>query len=425
MDRRDDSLENDALDVGASEGQQSYTEREQRLADEARLTRDLERERDDRERSHDLEVARDADRAEEPSAGDQLGEAAGGISGVVAGAAIGSLAGPLGTLIGGIAGAIGGWWAGRAIAEAAARVTDADEEHYRAHYAGLGARRATGSYDEARPAYHLGHIAGYNPGYAGREFDEIEPELERGWSTAPETARHDWTGMREYARAGYTRSRDAARDASWLGQEEAVRTGDSFENATPDLASAAASRPALEGEEISPAMLDYMADNSEGSSGSRPLGDRSTTSGAPTDANAGQSSQGSSGSFASSTSGSVPGDAETPRGTSERASSMEAVPDPASERERAPDNTGGSTERSDAVPGRSPSSASGGAGTSSAGTERPSFNDPAGPANADRSLSGQRDDGAVFSMDEGRETRSIGDADDKDGRRMRDGEERY
>ena len=36
-----------------------------------------------------------------PSLGDEAGEAVGGVSGVVAGAAIGSAAGPIGTIIGG------------------------------------------------------------------------------------------------------------------------------------------------------------------------------------------------------------------------------------------------------------------------------------------------------------------------------------
>src|SRR6185503_17029757 len=58
-----------------------------------------------------------------PSVADEIGEAAGGIAGVLLGAGIGLSAGPVGTLIGGIAGAIGGWWTGRAIAEAAEKLT--------------------------------------------------------------------------------------------------------------------------------------------------------------------------------------------------------------------------------------------------------------------------------------------------------------
>ena len=66
-----------------------------------------------------------------PSHLDEAGEAAGGIGGTLAGAAIGSVAGPVGTLIGGIAGAMGGWWTGRAVTEAASKLTKEDDEYYR------------------------------------------------------------------------------------------------------------------------------------------------------------------------------------------------------------------------------------------------------------------------------------------------------
>jgi hypothetical protein len=146
----------------------------------------------------------DGRRAGEP-AGDEIGEAVGGISGVLTGAAIGSLGGPIGTIIGGIAGAVSGWWAGRAISEAAYHATHDDEEHYRTgHAAPAGAAR---SYDDVRPAYQVGHLAGRNPDYAGRTFEEVEPDLRHGWS-AHVSARHGpWDEAREYARMAFERSR--------------------------------------------------------------------------------------------------------------------------------------------------------------------------------------------------------------------------
>ena len=115
-----------------------------------------------------------------PGVADHVGEAAGGIGGVAAGAAIGSIAGPIGTVIGGIAGAVGGWWAGRAVAEAATAVTTDDDNYYRKHYDAtpIGDR----SYDQVRPAYHIGQIAARNPDYRGRSFDDIDADLRRGWA---------------------------------------------------------------------------------------------------------------------------------------------------------------------------------------------------------------------------------------------------
>lgn len=141
-----------------------------------------------------------------PSTADRIGQAAGGITGVVAGAAAGTAGGPLGVLLGGIAGAVGGWWTGRAIVEAMEDITESDEQFYRQHFARAG--EAPAAYASARSAYLLGDVAAANPGYEGRAFEDVEPELERGWRAA---ATADWAAMREYARVGFTRGRDRRR----------------------------------------------------------------------------------------------------------------------------------------------------------------------------------------------------------------------
>ena len=148
----------------------------------------------------------------EPTVADLVGEAAGGITGVIAGAAIGSLAGPVGTVIGGIAGAVGGWWSGRAISEAVERLTEDDETYYRRHHAhqhaprqGSSTPEPARSYEDARPAYHLGHIAGMNPDYQGRQFEEIETELQRGWTDDVRNRYGEWDAVRGYVEAGFNR----------------------------------------------------------------------------------------------------------------------------------------------------------------------------------------------------------------------------
>jgi hypothetical protein len=162
-------------------------------------------------------------------AGNLVGETVGSVSGVATGAALGSLGGPVGTVIGALAGAIGGWWAGRGISETAASYSHDDDTHYQDHHirltprtaaadataaasgagmgAGMSAAGGASAYDAARPAYQLGHLAGRNPDYAGRSFDEVEADLQRGW-TSDVAARHgDWTSVRPYARTAYDRSR--------------------------------------------------------------------------------------------------------------------------------------------------------------------------------------------------------------------------
>lgn len=165
------------------------------------------------DRIHDVndgKIERAKDRAlgkhdKHPDAADLVGEAAGGVTGVLTGAAIGSAVGPLGTIIGGLAGAVGGWWAGRAISEAAEALTEEDEAYYRSHYAKSGTPPADRSYDDVRPAYHLGHIASRNPNFRGRTWEEVEPELRRGWSDDVSKRHGSWESLRGYAREGYAR----------------------------------------------------------------------------------------------------------------------------------------------------------------------------------------------------------------------------
>jgi len=140
----------------------------------------------------------------DPSLGDEIGEATGGIAGALLGAGIGSSAGPVGTLLGGVAGAIGGWWTGRAIAEAAEKLSAEDDQDFRAHYESSTERISDQSYDDIRGAYFLGHIASNNPNFVDREFTEIEPELARGWRDC--TARPcDWEQARAFVGEGYRR----------------------------------------------------------------------------------------------------------------------------------------------------------------------------------------------------------------------------
>jgi hypothetical protein len=150
-----------------------------------------------------------------PSAADHVGQAAGGITGVVAGAAIGATAGPIGVVLGGIAGAIGGWWSGRALAEAAEDITEADEQYYQQDFERSSTERRVdpqqrARFDEARSAYYLGDLASANPDYAARSFDEVEADLARGWATS-RASHEEWPVVRQYASVGFRHGRERRR----------------------------------------------------------------------------------------------------------------------------------------------------------------------------------------------------------------------
>ena len=130
----------------------------------------------------------------------------GAVAGAAAGATAGTLtAGPVGTIIGAIAGAIGGGAAGLGAADHA-MPTDEDEAYYRSHHETATRGLADAAYDRARPAYHLGHVAALNPDWRGRRFEEIEPELRRGWTDDVRARHGEWTSASGFARAAYERT---------------------------------------------------------------------------------------------------------------------------------------------------------------------------------------------------------------------------
>ncbi len=170
-----------------------------------------------------------------PSHVDEAGEAVGGIGGVLAGAAIGSVAGPVGTLIGGIAGAMGGWWGGRAVTEAASKLTKDDDEYYRSSYELSPNRLADRTYDDVRPAYHLGHVAAHNPDYAGKDWNAVQSDLQRGWSADQSKKYGEFSTVSGYAAEGFTRGRSTLGNAAGATANAASTVGNKAANAVDDL----------------------------------------------------------------------------------------------------------------------------------------------------------------------------------------------
>lgn len=129
-----------------------------------------------------------------------LGGAAGGALGV----GLGALLGPAGMIVGGLAGAVGGWWAGQSVGEATDDFNDETDEHYRSLHSQHHADRC--DFDEARGFYRLGRLARRNPDYEGRSFQEIEPELRRGWRDEGAGPFKSWDEVRPFVSTGYDHS---------------------------------------------------------------------------------------------------------------------------------------------------------------------------------------------------------------------------
>jgi hypothetical protein len=185
-----------------------------------------ERERRDPLENHPLrdtlEMEADVRRKERPDATrdapkDSAAPAAvGGVGGAIAGAGVGTVVGgPIGTVIGALAGAVGGWWAGKAAADANTVFTLEDDTFYRQQYETAAGKLGDPSYDEIRHAYQLGHIARSNPSYSNKAFEEIESELERGWTADLKSKYGEWSTVRPYVREGYLRRRENLHDSAF------------------------------------------------------------------------------------------------------------------------------------------------------------------------------------------------------------------
>jgi hypothetical protein len=104
---------------------------------------------------------------------------------------------PAGVIIGTLAGTVGGWW--NKASELKQHMPEEEERACRIHFATFAGSGLT--FDQARSGYILGYVAGCNPGYQGRAFDDVEPDLRQGFA-ADDT---EYDVLREFARYGYSR----------------------------------------------------------------------------------------------------------------------------------------------------------------------------------------------------------------------------
>jgi hypothetical protein len=135
--------------------------------------------------------------------GTGLGAASAGVTGVAIGGALG---GPVGAAIGGLAGAIGGGLAGKGVAE----VLDptAEDAYWSSEYRNAPYYEDPYEYADYAPAYRVGYEGFGVYGMAGREYEDVEPDLaaqysrNRGtskleWEKAKAATRHAWDRIKE------------------------------------------------------------------------------------------------------------------------------------------------------------------------------------------------------------------------------------
>ncbi len=141
----------------------------------------------------------DPDRTNADTGSHPVGTGVGALGGAATGAAVGSAAGPVGTVVGGVVGAVAGGVAGHSVA---AMIDPAAEDAYwRDNYRNESYADGDLGYDQYAPAYRTGYT-GYGK-YAGREWDEVENDLQHDYERAKGKSSLAWSDAKHATKAAW------------------------------------------------------------------------------------------------------------------------------------------------------------------------------------------------------------------------------
>ena len=132
------------------------------------------------------------------------------LGGAAAGAATGTVAGPVGTIAGAAVGAVVGGLAGKGVAEAID--PSREDDYWRSNFTGRSYVEGGSTFDDYGPAYGYG-VESFGR-YPGRVFDDVEPDLSRGWSTGHGTSSLSWDHAKHAVRDAWNRVSGSDRSAT-------------------------------------------------------------------------------------------------------------------------------------------------------------------------------------------------------------------
>ncbi len=132
-----------------------------------------------------------------------VGVGVGAAGGAATGAAIGTIAGPIGTIVGGAVGAVVGGLTGKAVAEGIDPTVE--DAFWRDSYINRSYVRAGSEYRDYQPAYRYGwETASRHP---GKMFEDIEDEIEGGWTTTRGDSSLTWNEAKLATRDAWERAK--------------------------------------------------------------------------------------------------------------------------------------------------------------------------------------------------------------------------
>jgi uncharacterized protein YcfJ len=152
-------------------------------------------------RDQPLEATMANERDKSHPVGEGVGAAGGAAAGAVAGAAVG---GPVGAVVGAAVGAVAGGMAGHGVA--AAIDPQKEDAYWRDNYKTRPYVKSGTGYDQYRDAYRYGwESRAANP---KAKYDDVEPTLERGWSSARGSSSLAWQDAKQAVRDSWHRIED-------------------------------------------------------------------------------------------------------------------------------------------------------------------------------------------------------------------------
>jgi hypothetical protein len=144
---------------------------------------------------------------------ERMGEQLGGAAGRAFGRGSDMAANMFGSMFGTAMDSLGEWWSSPDASRAASSFDASRDRSCRDHFESTSSGGRSRQYDEVRPLYQFGHMAGQNPDYQGRDFEDIEPDLQRAWPTESKQSVGEWPEVRGYVGFGYSQDRaDSPRD---------------------------------------------------------------------------------------------------------------------------------------------------------------------------------------------------------------------
>ena len=130
------------------------------------------------------------------------------VAGAATGMAVGLVAGPIGAAIGAAAGAIAGGYAGKGVGELIDPTTE--DNWLRENFASRPYVKEGETFDTYVSDYRYGGAA--ESKYAGKSFDEVEPELRLEYDSTPAAKARKWEHVRPAVSDAFSRSSQLRRE---------------------------------------------------------------------------------------------------------------------------------------------------------------------------------------------------------------------